>query len=103
MCAKALLNHFGYLQGANVLAILLKNRSVQVTYCLVRAKDDLDAAKRVQRSLLEKGLTGSNDPRVVYLASELSEKNLGLSPSHYEEIAKNATCILHVRLTFLTS
>ncbi|KAI5478357.1 hypothetical protein MNV49_005208 [Pseudohyphozyma bogoriensis] len=81
--------------GANILAALLKNPSVKKVYNLVRGKDDADATKRVKASMADKGLAIGDDPRVISLASDFAEENLGLTAARYAEIAKEVTCILH--------
>ncbi|KAM0746573.1 acetyl-CoA synthetase-like protein [Meredithblackwellia eburnea MCA 4105] len=81
--------------GAQTLAALLADPKTVRVYNLVRASNDDDAVKRVERSLKERGLPGAGDPRVVSLASDFSQDCLGLTQSRYEEIEQSVTLVLH--------
>ncbi|ORY46225.1 hypothetical protein BCR35DRAFT_356262 [Leucosporidium creatinivorum] len=81
--------------GAQLLAQLLADPNVKKIYTLVRARDDEEARRRVGKSLEERGLTGSEDQRVVPLAADLAKESLGLEKGRYEEIVKEATAVLH--------
>lgn len=84
--------------GAQLLAALLAKDSVEKVYVLVRASNDVDAVRRVESSLKEKGLPGIGDPRIVSLASDFAQGRLGLSQPTYDEIASSVTLVLHVSL-----
>ncbi|KAG8964763.1 hypothetical protein FRC03_001374 [Tulasnella sp. 419] len=87
--------------GASLLDQFLSDASVNRVYCLCRAKDDVDAARRTDASMRTRGLSalgnykGLNDPRVVCLASDLSADMLGLQSDVHEEIARSVTLIIH--------
>ncbi|KAG8995366.1 hypothetical protein FRB94_009200 [Tulasnella sp. JGI-2019a] len=85
--------------GAYLLAELLVQSAVQRVYCLCRARDDADAAHRIQASMKARNLLhlieGGLNKRIVGLASDLSADLLGLKESKYNEIATCATIIIH--------
>jgi thioester reductase-like protein len=90
--------------GAHILDLLQNNKSVERIYCLVRGADEHAAKKRVSEALEQRGLTGlassdQADGKVRVLAAQLSDEHLGLSTELYDQLAKEATCIVHVAWT----
>jgi thioester reductase-like protein len=90
--------------GAHILDLLQNNKSVERIYCLVRGADEHAAKKRVSEALEQRRLTGlassdQADGKVRVLAAQLSDEHLGLSTELYDQLAKEATCIVHVAWT----
>lgn len=85
--------------GAYLLAELLVNPTVKKVYCLARGRTDEDASKRVFESMATRGLTlEKDDARVVSLASDLGEENLGMKREVYDAIGEEVTMVVHVSL-----
>lgn len=83
--------------GAYLLAELLANPEVKKVYCLARGRSDEQATQRVLESMVTRGLKlDKADSRVVSLASDLGEDNLGLDKAVYDEIASKVTMVIHV-------
>ena len=90
--------------GAHILDLLHHETSVERIYCLVRGADEHAARERVSKALEQRGLTGlassdRADGKIKILAAQLSDKHLGLSTELYDQLAKEATCIVHVAWT----
>ncbi|CAO1626804.1 unnamed protein product [Sympodiomycopsis kandeliae] len=85
--------------GAHLLHQLSRNQFVEKIYCLCRAKDDIDARKRVDESLAARGLpsigTFPSSIQVHCLAADLAQKDLGLDRGVYATLPQNITTILH--------
>ncbi|KAJ8588018.1 hypothetical protein M405DRAFT_934390 [Rhizopogon salebrosus TDB-379] len=84
--------------GAYILDELLSDPSVATVYCLCRAKDDADAASRIETSMKTRKLLPryvQSQARVKALASDLSVNKLGLRSDVYDEIATRATLVIH--------
>lgn len=85
--------------GAHVLAQLVARPDVGTVYCLVRAKDDIDAAHRVQKSLLQRkiyhALSLTARRKIHALSSDLSDPYLGLNNQTRELVEKNLTGVIH--------
>lgn len=90
--------------GAHILDLLQNSKSVERVYCLVRGADEHAARERVSKALEQRGLTGlassdRADGKIKILAAQLSDEHLGLSTELYDQLAKEATCIVHVAWT----
>jgi thioester reductase-like protein len=63
--------------GAHILAQLVARPDTETVYCLVRAKDSKDAARRVQKSLIQRKLYHSLSlparRKIIALPSDLSQ------------------------------
>lgn len=86
--------------GAHILDLLLQDPAVSTVFCLVRAKDAVDARQRVSRSLQSRGLVSREslsdlDTRLVCLPSSLPDPRLGLSEADWTQIITKATIIIH--------
>ena len=90
--------------GAHILDLLQKTETVESIYCLVRGADDHAAKERVSKALEQRGLTsllapGMANDKVKVVPAQLSSERLGLSDKLYDQLAKEATCIIHVAWT----
>ncbi|KAF2141900.1 uncharacterized protein K452DRAFT_318826 [Aplosporella prunicola CBS 121167] len=87
--------------GSHLLNLYRKTESVSQIFCLVRGADQHAARERVNKALEQRGMPGissehpGND-KIIVLQSSLGEAGLGLEPDTYEEIARNATVIMHI-------
>lgn len=83
--------------GAFCLRDLLKLEQVRQVICLVRASDDGAATQRVKDSLSRFGLWQQEfSTRIVALASDLAQPQLGLNDETYEQLAENCDVIFHI-------
>ncbi|KAJ4984676.1 putative male sterility protein [Stagonosporopsis vannaccii] len=90
--------------GAHILSLLQDSEAVETIYCLVRGADEHAAKERVNKALAQRGLTNALalDPanvKVKVLPAQLSDERLGLSDSLYDQLATEATSIIHVAWT----
>lgn len=85
--------------GAHVVAKLVANPDVSTVYCLVRAKTDEDAAKRVKASMIQRRVYHSlllqHRRKVISLAADLSDEKLGLSADAYNELTSGLRSFVH--------
>ncbi|KAG6361850.1 hypothetical protein INS49_010079 [Diaporthe citri] len=84
--------------GINILAQLLRKRTVKKVYCLVRASAKDAAKARVISTLEGKGLpslTEQDFSRVSFLPADLSKPTLGLDEETLAEIRESLTLIIH--------
>ncbi|EST07780.1 Male sterility, NAD-binding [Kalmanozyma brasiliensis GHG001] len=84
--------------GAHILDQLRRKATVAKVFCLNRAADHADAAKRTDESLEARGLPPLKDgqgAQIVSLAADISKPDLGLSESEFDEIAGTVTCVVH--------
>ncbi|SJX65303.1 related to alpha-aminoadipate reductase [Sporisorium reilianum f. sp. reilianum] len=87
--------------GAHILHQLSRIDRVEMVICLNRAKDDEDARKRTEDSLLIRdlgkldALASSSNTSIVCLASDLTKPNLGLSPEPWKLVSSKTTCVIH--------
>lgn len=77
--------------GAHILALLLTQSDVRNVYCLVRGEDPRE---RVLEALRRRGLEVP-DTLLVALTSDLSRKDLGLSPEDFNKLQSETTTIIH--------
>ncbi len=90
--------------GAHILDLLQKSEAVETIYCLARGADENAARERVRKALEQRGLSSAlvsdqTSGKVRVLPAQLNDEHLGLSDSLYDELAKKATCIIHVAWT----
>jgi L-2-aminoadipate reductase len=86
--------------GAFVLHDLLVKRQSQVhkVICLVRAKDETDALKRLRESGTDRGIWDEKwvtDGRLEALTGDLGAVHFGLTPPQWNGLADDADVILH--------
>jgi carbohydrate kinase (thermoresistant glucokinase family) len=85
--------------GAHVLSQLVARADIEMVHCLVRAKNEMDAARRVTQSLLQRKIyhTLSLEARakINALPSDFSDAHLGLPRAMYESVAKKVTNVIH--------
>ncbi|KAM0327071.1 hypothetical protein ACHAQA_006196 [Verticillium albo-atrum] len=85
--------------GAHVAAQLAKDPAISTVYCLVRAKSDQEAGKRVQASLIQRriyhGLSRVDRQKIVSLASDLSDSQLGLTGDNYSQLTRSLRSVIH--------
>jgi thioester reductase-like protein len=90
--------------GVHVLDLLRKSGTVSVIYCLVRGADELTATERVSKALEQRGLPGlfskgNSSNKVRIIRAQLGGPRLGLTSTVYNQLAAEATLILHVAWT----
>ncbi|KAM0277439.1 hypothetical protein ACHAQH_005803 [Verticillium albo-atrum] len=85
--------------GAHVAAKLARDPSISTVYCLVRAKCDREAAKRVQASMIQRriyhGLSLTDRQKIVSLATDLSDAQLGLTSDKYTQLSQTLRSVIH--------
>lgn len=86
--------------GAHILDLLLRDSTVSKVICLVRSRSSEDAAERIGQSLKSRALAGydvlnEQGSRLVCMPSSLPEARLGLSETDWNQIASQATMIIH--------
>ncbi|ODM98076.1 Polyketide synthase HetM [Orchesella cincta] len=75
----------------------LAKRSLDKIFCLIRSKDDASAKERLIKALDEKNLTAAIDlSRIVAVAGEVTEPNLGLAQDKYDMLASSIDAVVHV-------
>lgn len=80
----------------NILAQLLRKRSVKKVFCLVRASTKDAAKARVFSTLEAKGLPSlAEEDRVSFLPADLSKPSLGLDEEALGEIRESLTLVIH--------
>ncbi len=78
--------------GAHILALLLTLSDVRNIYCLVRGENPRE---RVLEALRQRGLSLPDTTLLVALSSDLSRKDLGLSPETFNKLQNETTTIIH--------
>ena len=78
--------------GAHILALLLSRSEVSKVYCLVRGDN---SGERVLEALRQRHLSVPDTKRLVTLTSDLSRKDLGLSPAVMSILHRETTTIIH--------
>ncbi|KAJ0119622.1 male sterility protein [Diaporthe amygdali] len=84
--------------GVNILAQLLRKRTVKKVFCLVRASTKDAAKARVISTLEGKGissLTVEDMSRVSFLPADLSRPDLGLEEGNLDGILRSLTLVIH--------
>lgn len=64
-------------------------------YCLIRAKSNKEAQRRLQQSMHNYGITILLDEYIIPIAGDLSSLHLGLSERTYKDLAKEIDEIYH--------
>lgn len=86
--------------GAHVVAQLAQDESIQRIYCFVRARDDAHAHQRTEESLVLRkvhhGLAPALQQKIVSLAVDISEPDLGIPGPAYREIVSDLRAVIHV-------
>ncbi|KAK5112939.1 hypothetical protein LTR62_003761 [Meristemomyces frigidus] len=83
--------------GAHVLDQYRRKQTVAKIYCLVRGADEHAATERVNKALEQRRLNDlSTDTQVVVLRASLGDSRLGLNEAMYDQLAREATIIMHV-------
>ncbi|KAK5137615.1 hypothetical protein LTR08_007910 [Meristemomyces frigidus] len=86
--------------GAHILDQYRANPNIKKIYCLVRGADEHAAHERVNKALQQRQLRpfSSEDPvnKVVVLQAQLNDGQLGLGNAMYDQLAREATIIMHV-------
>jgi len=80
--------------GIHLLRELLTATTARV-HCLVRARSAAHALRRIADAAERYGLDGLALDRVVPVAGDLAEPNLGLSPATFSELARTIDIIHH--------
>ena len=84
--------------GAHLLNEFLTDSQVAIIYCLVRATSQQKAEERVAYSMAARGVAESFQLRrhkVLCLAADFANNNLGLSEEDYSKLRRNLTLIIH--------
>jgi amino acid adenylation domain-containing protein/thioester reductase-like protein len=84
--------------GLYLLRELLTATSARV-HCLVRADSAPDARRRIEQAAERYALDGLAADRIVPLAGDLAEPNLGLDPGTFGELARTIDVIHHAGAT----
>lgn len=78
--------------GAHILALLLTRSDVRNVFCLVRGENPQE---RVLEALRQRDLSLPDTTSLVALTSDLSRKDLGLSPEAFDKLQNETTTIIH--------
>ena len=84
--------------GLYLLRELLTATSARV-HCLVRADSAPDARRRIEQAAERYALDGLTTDRIVPLAGDLAEPNLGLDPGTFGDLARTIDVIHHAGAT----
>lgn len=88
--------------GAHIVNQLLSDSKTERVVCLVRARNDEQAAGRLRDSFKARMLPAfdvGENARVVAYAADLDLDDLGLSPEVYARLRDTATAVIQVRQT----
>jgi amino acid adenylation domain-containing protein/thioester reductase-like protein len=80
--------------GAHLLSELLATTTAQV-WCLVRARDEADAMRRIEEAAARYELAVPSRVRVLPLPGDLAEPRLGLSGASFRDLARRVDIIYH--------
>ena len=80
--------------GAHLLRELVDATDARI-WCLVRARDEADAGRRIAQAAARYELPRPADGRVAPLPGDLAEPRLGLSDTRFRELAREADVIYH--------
>ncbi|SKA67775.1 hybrid non-ribosomal peptide synthetase/type I polyketide synthase [Desulfobaculum bizertense] len=81
--------------GTGILEALLSNTKAQI-YCLVRAKDEQDGAKRIESALKTRvSLPKHVLDRITVLPGDLEKKRFGLDAQTFASLATQSDIIIH--------
>uniref|UniRef100_UPI0012FAF3A2 thioester reductase domain-containing protein n=1 Tax=Nocardia asiatica TaxID=209252 RepID=UPI0012FAF3A2 len=73
--------------GSQLVGRLLDTTSTDIT-CLVRARDDDHARRRLHDALTRAGVTASANRRVTAVAADLTRPSLGLDPRRWSQLSE---------------
>ncbi|RDW92953.1 non-ribosomal peptide synthetase [Aspergillus mulundensis] len=84
--------------GAMLLAQLLAHPKVTAVACLVRAKDNHHARARLREALSKynQALTSSEAAKIVPVAGDLAQDDLGLGAENYRQYANWSSVVFHL-------
>ncbi|KAK4546065.1 hypothetical protein LTR36_002202 [Oleoguttula mirabilis] len=86
--------------GAHILDQYRAKANVRKIYCLVRGADEHAARERVNKALVQRKLQPlsgiDGDGKVTVLQAQLGDGQLGLEKQVYDQLAREATIIMHV-------
>lgn len=88
----------GFLGAFILRDLLLRESRVSKVFCLVRAKDDMQAMQRLSEGSVDRGVWDSTwvtSGRLETLAGDLAMERFGLVDSTWQRIAAEADVILH--------
>jgi thioester reductase-like protein len=80
--------------GAHLLSELLAATSARI-WCLVRARDETDAMRRLERAAARYELAAPSRDRVAPLLGDLAEPRLGLADGTFRDLARGVDIIYH--------
>jgi len=83
--------------GREILRDLLAREPDAHLVTLIRARDDIELAKR-HRDLMEP-LPRAHQPRVISLRGDIAQPEFGLSPTRYAMLAAHVDRVIHVAAT----
>ncbi|KAF4126163.1 Acyl-CoA synthetase (AMP-forming)/AMP-acid ligase II [Geosmithia morbida] len=85
--------------GAHLVSKLSSDASVSTIYCLVRAKSNAEASRRVKASLIQRRVYHTISPKgrakIVSLSADLSNAQLGLPEEAYQELVRSLKTVIH--------
>jgi hypothetical protein len=83
--------------GAHILDQLTSSPEVSRVICLSRAKSHEDSLSRVHESLRirQRRLFPEASSKIRSLAADVNKEDLGLQPSEYDELRRQATAVIH--------
>jgi amino acid adenylation domain-containing protein/thioester reductase-like protein len=81
--------------GIHLLRELLASGAARV-HCLVRARDDADARRRITQAARRFGIADLDAARIMPLPADLAAPDLGLEPGTFDELAHTVDVIHHV-------
>jgi len=81
--------------GIHLLRELLASSAARV-HCLVRARDNADARRRITQAAQRYGVADLDAANVVPLPADLGAPDLGLAPGTFDELARTIDVIHHV-------
>ncbi|OLN81294.1 putative gluconokinase 3 [Colletotrichum chlorophyti] len=85
--------------GAHIVAKLAADPTIKTIYCFTRASSDADATRRVNSSLIQRriyhNLPASSRRKLVALATDLADPNLGLTEDTYRQVKQDLRLVIH--------
>jgi amino acid adenylation domain-containing protein/thioester reductase-like protein len=81
--------------GSHLLYELLQKTTVKQVYCIIRATDDTHALLRLKQAMERYQLPKASLDKVVALAGNITQTNLGLSSRTYQYLTKQLDTIIH--------
>ena len=85
--------------GAHMVSILVKDPTIERVYCLVRARDETAAQRRIIESMTTRKVYHNQSlaarKKIVAIPSDFSKESLGLSEERYREVASGLRAVIH--------